>query len=143
MLFLEFGVHLQSSAPPGDGMIGQEYVWIYYVNGEEIRSEQELLRLSPEIIFNAWRDKNGLQDDVKFIKVNINSSGKTTESEFEGENAENNGVGSYRTYYLTITKSIENYYDNINSELLLESLKRTMTEYSGFEYNEYHLILEE
>ncbi|MCH5198827.1 MAG: hypothetical protein J1E34_07975 [Oscillospiraceae bacterium] len=136
----------QNAAPPDygvDSAIGKEYVWIYYVDGEEIRRENEWLKLSPEIIFNAWRDKNGLGDEVKFIKVNIDTGGKTAESEFESEKAENNEIGSYRVYNLTITKSIENYYDNINSELLLESLKRTMTEYSGFEYNEYHLMLEE
>lgn len=72
----------------------------------------------------------------------IDSNSKTAVSEFDGEGVVNHEVGNYHIYNL-IYKIIENYYDTIDRELLLESLKRTMTGYSGIEYDEYHLILEE
>lgn len=133
-----------SSGPHNEEIvIGQDYVWIYYVDGEKISRQKEWHELSAEVIFNAWKDKNEIGNDVEFIKVIIDSDGKTTESEFDGEGVVEHEVGNYRVYNLTISKSIENYYDAIDSELLLESLKQTMTGYSGFEYDEYHLILEE
>lgn len=97
----------------------------------------------PKIFLMCGKKKNGLGDDVELIRVIIDSNSKTAVSEFDGEGVVNHEVGNYHIYNLTITKSIENYYDTIDRELLLESLKRTMTGYSGIEYDEYHLILEE
>lgn len=126
----------------GEMAVGQDYVEIYYVDGDEIQCQEKWMRLSAEDIFNAWREKNGLGNEVKFIGVTICGDGKTTGWEFEGENVASE-VGDYLVYTLTIAKSIENYYDTLDSGLLLESLKQTMTGYSGVEYDEYHLILEE
>lgn len=114
-------------------------VWIYYADGGEIKREQEYLPESAEDIFYAWRDKNGLGEDVKFIKARIESNGKTT---VDSNGAAKHEIGDYFIYNLTISKNIENYYDNIDSDLLLESLKRTMTERSSIKYDEYNLILE-
>ena len=141
--FLSFFLHgAGSSAPPGGAedaaTLVRADVWIYYVDGEEISRQEEWLQLSAEDIFYMWRDKNGLGEDVQFIRAEIDSNGKTVES----ENIVNHEVGDYFVYNLTITKSIENYYDIIDSELLLESLKQTMLEYSDIDYNEYHLKLE-
>ncbi len=113
-------------------------VWIYYVHDNEIIGEQQELKMSAECVFNAWKEKNGIGEDVEFISVNIESNGKTSENNGMVEHQ----VGDYFVYNITISKSIENYYDIINKELLLESLKQTMTGYLYMECDEYHLILE-
>lgn len=135
-----------SAAPEGAGgqdlAVESEYVWIYYVDGDEINRTSQYLPLSAEQIFYAWREQNNIGDEVAFIKVKIDSNSKTTESEFDGEGVVKHEIGDYFVYNITISKRIEEYYHFIDSELLLESLKQTMTGYSELEYDEYNLILE-
>jgi len=135
-----------SAAPEGGGdqdlTVESEYVWIYYVDGDEINRTSQYLPLSAEQIFYAWREQNNIGDEVAFIKVKIDSNSKTTESEFEGEGVVKNEIGDSFVYNITISKRIEEYYHLIDSERLLESLKQTMTGYSELEYDEYNLILE-
>lgn len=134
-----------SAAPEGqdDEMaVVVEKVWIYYVDGGEINRTRRQLPLSAEQVFNAWREENGIGDEVAFVKVKIDSNSKTTESEFDGAGVVKHEIGNYFVYNITISKRIEEYYHLIDPELLLESLKRTMTGYSEIEYNEYNLILE-
>lgn len=135
-----------SAAPEGAGgqdlAVESEYVWIYYVDGDEINRTSQYLPLSAEQIFYAWREQNNIGDEVAFIKVKIDSNSKTTESEFEGEGVVKHEIGDYFVYNITISKRIEEYYHLFDSELLLESLKQTMTGYSELEYDEYNLILE-
>lgn len=135
-----------SAEPEGAGgqdlAVESEHVWIYYVDGEEINRTSQYLPLSAEQIFYAWREQNGIGDEVAFIKVRIDSNSKTTESEFDGEGVVEHEIGDYFVYNITISKRIEEYYHLIDSELLLDSLKQTMTGYSDLEYDEYNLILE-
>ena len=144
------GTDKNNTAGPNEGMLipdggndnemalEQDNVWIYYIDGNEIVREQQYLPMEPESIFNAWKEKNGIGDDVEFIRVNIDSNGKTTEKDGMVEHQ----IGNYFVCNLTISKSIENYYDTIDKELLLDSLEQTMTGYSNIEYDEYNLILE-
>lgn len=122
--------------------VASENVWIYYVDGDEISRTRQYLPLTAENIFNAWREKNNIGDEVKFISVKIDSNGKTTESEFDGEGVAKHEMSDYFVYNITISKRIEEYYHLIDSELLLDSLEQTMTGYSNMEYDEYNLILE-
>ena len=135
-----------SAEPEGEGgqdlAVESEYVWIYYVDGDEINRTSQYLPLSAEQIFYAWREQNNIGDEVAFIKVKIDSNSKTTESEFDGEGVVKHEIGDYFVYNITISKRIEEYYHLIDSELLLDSLKQTMTGYSDLEYDEYNLILE-
>lgn len=137
------GSDKNNTAGPNDNNNGeiameQDDVWIYYVDGDEINRERQYLPMDPEDIINAWKEKNGIGDDVEFIRVKIDSNSKTTEKNGMVEHQ----IGNYFVYNLTISKSIENYYDTIDKELLLDSLKQTMTGYSNIEYDEYNLILE-
>lgn len=123
--------------------------WIYYVDDDEIKREKEYLSMSAENIFNAWKEKNGIGDEVEFIKVRIESNGETTWHEHEsGEGgAVEYEVGNQFIYNIRITENLKNYYDIIDHELLLESLEMTMTGYStieqsDIEFIEFNLILE-
>lgn len=122
----------------GEMAVEEDNIWIYYVDGDEIGRERQYLPMSPENIFNAWKEKNGIGAEVEFIRVNIDSNGKTSEKNGIVEHQ----IGDYFVYNLTISKGIENYYNTIDKDLLLNSLKQTMTGYSNIEYDEYNLILE-
>lgn len=110
---------------------------ICFVDGDKIISESEFLPCIPEEIFGIWKQKNGIGDDVRFISVTINSNG--VETELNGSIGYE--AGDYFVYNLTISADIENYYDSTDSNLLLESLERTMTGFSDIEYDEFNLIL--
>lgn len=116
---------------------------IFYVADGKICSKTMYICFSPENAFTAWREANGIGDEVEFIKCEIKDNGVTVEK----DNVVEHTVGDYFILNVTISKNIENYYDRIDSELLLESLERTMKDYdedsffSGIEYDEYHLIL--
>lgn len=124
-------------------VVGDELfdVEIYRVDGDKIGSITRSLRCSPEEIFAAWREANGIGDEVEFVKCSVEDNGVTTESEFNGEGFVTHTVGDYFVCNLTISQKIEDYYDTTDRELLLLSLKRTMTGYSGSEFDEFNLIL--
>jgi hypothetical protein len=44
-------------------------------------------------------------------------------------------------FELTVSKKLEAYYYHYDKDLLLESLKKTMTGYSSIEYDDFILIL--
>lgn len=130
------------SVRPGDNapesVMNKKMVWIYYVNAGDISIDQHYVKLQAAEVFEVWKEKNGIGDEVLLLgcesrsDVTIEQPGVTV-TQVPGE---------YRCLYLTVSKNLESYYNVVDSELLLESLKQTMTGYSGVEYPEYHLILE-
>ena len=117
-------------------------VWIYYVEGGHICMAKEYTATQPSSIFALWKEKNGIGSDVKLIKFRITSNTPTTTSEYDGEDVVKHEAGGYRILNITVSASLETYYEMIDPELLLESLKQTMTGYSNLEYDEYNLYLE-
>lgn len=117
-------------------------VQIYYVSDGEVLSKTRTMRYDPEIIFAAWREENGIGEEVRLIAHEIEDNGTTTKKEVAGVSLVKCHSGDYFIYNLTVSKNLEDYYDRIDSELLLESLKQTMLGYLSMEFDEYHLTLE-
>jgi len=118
-------------------MIATDYVWIYYIEDEEICKEQHYVKLQPTDVFAVWKEKNGIGAEVQLLDCEILSNATTEEL---GDVVVHT-VGDYFALYLTVSKNLEEYYEVMNEVLLLDSLEQTMTGYSGMEYQEYHLIL--
>ncbi len=114
---------------------------IFYVADGKICSKTQIIELSAENAFIAWREANNIGDEVEFVKCEIKDNSFDTEKVTGGVAVVEHTVGDYFILNVTISKNIENYYDRIDSELLLDSLKQTMTGYSDIEFDEYHLIL--
>lgn len=135
-----------SAAPETTDMldvgIGSGEVLIYYVDGDKLGTTTRYLDLEPEGIFKAWREMNGIGDEVEFVKCFIEDNGVTTESEINGVGVVTHEIGDYFVFNLTISQKIENYYDTTDRELLLDSLEQTMTGYLDIEFDEFNLILE-
>lgn len=118
-------------------------IWIYYVDGETVKKESRYMNISAEEIFDEWKEKNHIGNDVTLSSVSILSDTKDNVSVYKDEPViTHNTTSSYTTYNITISKNIQNYYKDINPKLLLETLKKTMTEYSDTKYDEYNLNFE-
>lgn len=93
------------------------------------------LSSDPYAIFDCWKMKNNIGDDVKLIKCSItdNSKEEITESTATYTPA------TKRIVEITVSKDIENYYGD-SEELLLYSLEKTFS--SSFNFcDEYQLII--
>ncbi len=129
------------TAAPPEIDTAAEYgdVRIFYVTDGKTRNKTQSMYYKPEEVFAAWREANGLGDEVEFVKCEIKYNGKTTKMP-SGETFDHEA--DYFTLNLTISKNIENYYDRIDSELLLPSLKDTMIGFfANIEHDDDHLTL--
>lgn len=122
--------------------IVSDNVMIYYASENGIQSKEMFLPCTPKDVFSAWKTKNGIGDEVELIKTEIKDNSVTESSEVNGSNVVTHTMGDYFILNITVSKNLESYYSSQGEELLLESLKKTMTGYNGIEFDEYHLYLE-
>ena len=94
-------------------------IWIYYVKDGEVCKEQECILAEVTAVFSAWKEKNGIGDEVELIQY------------------------SPLTTSITVSENLQAYYGTIDRELLLDSLKQTMAGYSNLEYDKWNLYYEE
>ncbi len=116
---------------------------IYYVDNDgSIAYEEIFLKQSAEDVFEAWKKKNGIGDEVTLIDTIIKDNG-TTHTETHGDlTVLVYTRGDYFELHVTISKNIENYFDNLEQETLLDTLEKTMRGYINIEFNDYKLIME-
>lgn len=94
-------------------------IWIYYVKDGEVCKEQEYILAQAMAVFSAWKEKNGIGDEVELIQY------------------------SPDTTSIIVSANLQDYYGTIDRELLLDSLKQTMAGYSNLEYDKWNLYYEE
>ena len=114
---------------------------IYYVANGKIKQKTIVTDASPENLFDIWKKENKIGDEVRFISAKLSDNGTTEISEYSGVEVATHKVGDHTVYTLTITKNLEQYYDSIEKELLLDSLEKTMTGMCDPKPDEYQLIL--
>ena len=90
------------------------HVSIYYIDGDTLASD-EILWGSARDVFNAWRDANGLGEEVEY-KSHFYLA--TTDDPPSSVNV-----------FFVITNELEDYYETIDKDLLIKSLKLTLSEY--------------
>ena len=113
---------------------------IYYVANGKIKQKTIVTDASPENLFDIWKKENKIGDEVRFISAKLSDNGTTEISEYSGVEVVAHKVGDHTVYTLTITKNLEQYYDSIEKELLLDSLEKTMTGMCDPKPDEYQLI---
>ena len=114
---------------------------IYYVANGKMKQKTIVTDASPENLFNIWKKENQIGDEVRFISAKLSDNGTTEISEYSGVEVVAHKVGDHTVYTLTITKNLEQYYDSIEKEVLLDSLEKTMTGMCDPKPDEYQLIL--
>ncbi len=122
--------------------IEEGYISIYYVEGDQIKSEEQYMLFRGEDVFEAWKQKNGLGDEVKRIRSYTEDNGEESTYEFQGQTIVSYKVGDYFVYNIVISAEIENYFDTIDRELLLSSWEQTIRGYSMIDYDEFNIIVE-
>lgn len=132
----------QSQAGDEEMVIDHEYVWIYYVEDGQIRRTKEYAALQASSIFAVWKEKNGIGDEVELIKFKIESDSTTSTYEYDGEGVVKHEIGDRRVLNMTVSANLEAYYETVDPELLLDSLRQTMTGYSDLEYEECNIYFE-
>ena len=130
---------ISNNNPQNEMAVLYDNVNIYFVDDGEIQSESEYLACDPKEVFFMWKDKNGIGTEIVLLDCHIEDNSTTTEHE---DGSVSHTVGDYYELHITVSKELENYYETIDKELLLESLEKTMTGYSGIEYDAYYLHLE-
>ena len=126
----------------GDDALYFGDIWIYYVDGDEIKKELvSKINSSFSQRFSLWKEKNGIGDEVELIKAYIEDLEATT-------SADNGTItyipGNYFVCYITVSANLKDYFSDIDSEKLLESLKQTMIHGSehDLEYKAYYLTFQ-
>ena len=113
---------------------------IYYVANGKIKQKTIVTDASPENLFDIWKKENKIGDEVRFISAKLSDNGTTEISEYSGVEVAAHKVGDHTVYTLTITKNLEQYYDSIEKELLLNSLEKTMTGMCDPKPDEYDVV---
>ncbi len=122
--------------------IEEGYISIYYVEGDQIKSEEQYMLFRGADVFEAWKQKNGLGHEVELISSRIEDNGEESTYEFQGQSVVSYKVGDYFIYNIVISKEIESYFDRIDREILLSSLEQTIRGYGSIEYDEFNIIIE-
>lgn len=121
-------------------------IWIYYVDGNEIK--RELVPKSGTSFstrFSLWKTKNGIGEEVKLITGEIVDIAATeTYSEVNGIGIITYTPGNKFVCNIVVSANLQDYFETIDSEKLLESLKKTMLygRESGIKCEEYNLTFE-
>lgn len=117
---------------------------IYYVRNGNIEHKTTKTSASARAVFEVWKNENHIGEEVKLINVNLSQSGQeTSEYEYSGVDVATHKSAGKTIYTVKITKNIENYYDDTESELLLETLRKTLTGMNETPPDDYNLVLEE
>lgn len=116
-------------------------VWVYYVDGSDVKRERVTLPCNAENIFITWKYLNGIGDDVELIDYEIVNSGTESTSESEGEGVAVCEQGDTFVLNITVSETIRSYGSGADYENLIASLKKSMTDYSKIDFDEVRLIL--
>lgn len=117
--------------------IASENIWIYYVDKGEIERERVKLPCTAQNVFVTWKHLNTIGDEVKLIEYKIVSNGNESTSDFEGEGVVNYEQGDYFALNITVTENLQSYEDY---EVLIDSLEKSMSEYSNIDFDEINVL---
>lgn len=111
----------------GEGIVSEETIWVYYVDNGELCSEQCTVKWLVMDVFDAWKERNGIGEEVLLLDYEPCS----------------NSIEQTEYMHVIVSKSLETYYEQTDETLLLESLEQTLSAYFGPHFTEYHFTLEE
>lgn len=125
----------------GEIVLAEIHAEVYYVLNGKIERQTVITAAKPEKLFEIWKSKNHIGEEVKLMSVQLIDNGTTEISEYSGVEVVTHTMGDKTTYTLTVTKNLQRYYVSIDKDLLLESLEKTMTGMYDPKPDEYKLIL--
>ena len=125
----------------GETALEQMSFEVYYVANGKTEHKTIVTGASPKNLFAKWKEENQIGEEVHFISAKTSDNGTTEISEYSGVEVATHKAGDHIVFTLTVTKNLEQYYDTIGKELLLETLEKTMTGICDPKPDEYKLVL--
>ena len=123
------------------GEIENIEVRIYSASGGKLTFTDMELPGSAESVFDAWKTQNGVGEEVKLLRTVQTDNGETTVS----NGVATHTVGDHFVTRVAVSENIRDYYTEPDGGLLLDSLRRTLEEFTRTgtpEQNEFYLTLE-
>ena len=108
---------------------GSDVRWIYYVQNSKIKKKAVYIPTCiPETVFLAWKELNGIGNDVEMIEYKLSDNAKMANFYVNGVELKGIEFGSADTIIMdvTISKSIKNYASGENFDKLIQSLEKTL-----------------
>lgn len=109
---------------------------IYYIKNNETLCVTEYMPMKPKYVFLFWKYYNGIGDNVELINVKIENNG----TENDDSLAANYIAGDKYIMNVTVTANLRDYFEILPEEELINTLKRSLTEYSGDDIAEFNLF---
>ena len=116
----------------------EDDITIYYLDDGKVCTATKHLPCDPKDIFQEWKARNGIGDEVQLIRVRIENNG----TERMDESTAQYQAGDRFIMNVTVTENLKAYFKTLPEEQLLDSLKRTLTGFQHIEMNDYNLIYE-
>ena len=102
---------------------------VYYADGETLSSFTYEICGGYEEMFFAWKNQNGIGEEVLLIDFALLPFSDTAGSE------------SQYVFCITVSSAFSDYLEKADKGLLMESLKKTVASYTGNEIKDIELIL--
>ncbi|MBQ8474751.1 MAG: hypothetical protein IJ499_03705 [Clostridia bacterium] len=114
---------------------------IFYVKNGVTEKEECITESSPNSIFERWKEKNGIGDEVQLIDVSAYTKPSTETYYSGGECIIEHTTDAITCLNIVLSASIADYYDIIDSADLLMSLEKTIKGYTGRDFDECTITL--
>ena len=118
-------------------------IWIYYVDNSKIERKRVKLPSSPQNVFLTWKHLNNIGEVVSLIKCEVISDGVESVLTYDGKTVYEYGGNSVLVLNIIVSENLNDYIDESNRELVVDSLKKSITNCSNLKFKSVNLILQE
>ncbi len=111
----------------------EDYVecYVYYVKDHALYYETAGIWGGDMEMFEVWKSKNGITEEGSLQSIVLSSV---------PGNANMGSAERYDTVFVTLSASLQGYFEDEDGAWRIESLKRTVASYRGLEIDEIELI---
>lgn len=135
------GASEQPSVEISEGGCEPLQAQLCYVRDGVLLSENRELP-DEQAVFEAWKQLNGIGDEVRLIGTRLEGDGTESRTDISGVGVADYHTPKHHRYFITVSRNLESYLQT-NRELLLTSLKQTMTSICLVEPDQVILKFEE
>lgn len=118
-------------------------IWVYYVDNGKVERERVKLPSSPQNVFLTWKHLNNIGDEVSLIKCEVVSDGVESVLTYDGKTVYEYSGNSVFVLNIIVSENLSDYIDESNRELVVDSLKKSITNCSNLKFESVNLILQE
>lgn len=118
-------------------------IWVYYVDDGEVERERVKLPSTPKNVFITWKYLNNIGEEVSLIKCEVIGDGIESVLTYDENKVYEHGDNSVFTLNIIVSESLNNYIDETNRDVLIDSLKKSISNCSNIKFESVNLILQD